>query len=38
MIYTKLGARFVAPPPSFKLCSKRPLRQYLFPSLKCYSD
>jgi len=20
------------------LCLKRPLRQYLFPSLKCYSD
>ena len=38
MIYTELDARFVAPPPSFTLCSKRSLRQYLFLSLKCYSD
>ena len=38
MIYINLDARFVATPPSFTLCLKRPLRQYLFPSLKCYSD
>jgi len=38
MIYTKIDARFVAPPPSFKLCLKRPLSQYWFISLKCYSD
>ena len=25
-------------PPSFKYCLKRPLRQYWFLSLKCYSD
>ena len=38
MIYTELDARFVAHPPSFKYCLKRSLRQYLFKSLKCYSD
>jgi len=38
MIYIKLDTRFVAPPPSFTLCSKRPLRQYWIISLKCYSD
>ena len=38
MIYIKLDARFVTPPPSFTLCSKHPLRHYLFKSLKCYSD
>ena len=38
MIYTKIDACFVTPPPSFTLCLKRPLRQYWFLSLKCYSD
>jgi len=38
MIYVKLDARFVTPPPSFTLCLKRPLRQYWLISLKCYSD
>jgi len=38
MLYIKLDARFVTPPPSFKLCLKRPLGQYWFLSLKCYSD
>ena len=38
MIYIKLYARFVTPPPSFTSSSKRPLRQYWFISLKCYSD
>jgi len=38
MIYIKLDACFVTPPPSFTLCSKRPLRQYWLMSLKCYSD
>jgi len=30
MIYIKLDASFVTPPPSFTLCSKRPLMQYWF--------
>jgi len=38
MIYTKIDACFVSPPPSFTLCLKRPLRQYWLISLKCYSD
>jgi len=38
MIYIKLDARFVTPPPTYKSCSKRPLRQYWFINLKCYSD
>ena len=38
MIYIKLDARFVAPPPYFTLCLKRPLRQYWLISVKCYSD
>jgi len=38
MIYIKLDARFVTPPPTYKSCSKRPLRQYWLISLKCYSD
>jgi len=33
MIYIKLDARFVTPPPSFTLCSKRALRQYWLISL-----
>jgi len=33
MIYIKLDACFVTPPPSFTLCSKRALRQYWLISL-----
>jgi len=33
MIYIKLDARFVTPPPSYTLCSKLPLGQYWLISL-----
>jgi len=38
MKYTELDARFVAPPPFIQMILKRSLREYLFLSLKCYSD
>ena len=38
MIYVKIDAHFVTPPPSFTLCLKRHLGQYWFIYLKCYSE
>ena len=38
MMYIEFDARFVTPPPSFTLCSKRSLTQYCVNSLCFYFD
>ena len=38
MIYIKLDARFVAPPPCFQIMLKTPSKAILVNEPKCYSD